>query len=186
MRIYTAHDVAVSKAYSPLGKRFSCGVQLHSPVLLVRLANLPKAPDVVELERVAVTHGPRRTGFHGQRFLPAIHVSLGPKSCCTSRIIYPIRLAFKTAILSNDTLSTILSAPGGFPAGTYTFNNVNHRYSHSFGGGSYHFTQDNRSSLPGFESFAEHHPPHSRSDIDPPVGANSFAKDSAAAPLCCL
>ncbi len=80
-RIYAANNVTVSKTNTPLCDRFSCGFQLYLPVVFARLADLPKTPNVVEFERVTVTHSPRRNIFHGQRRLPAIHVSLCPKTC---------------------------------------------------------------------------------------------------------
>ena len=57
-RIYGADNVTVSKADTSLDDRFSCGLQLYSPVVFARLADLPKSPNVVELEGVTVTHRP--------------------------------------------------------------------------------------------------------------------------------
>ena len=68
LRIYAANNVTVSKANTSLCNCFSCSVQLYSPIVFARLADLPKAPNVVELERITVTQSPRRNVFHGQRF----------------------------------------------------------------------------------------------------------------------
>lgn len=64
-RIYAANNVTVSKANTFLCDRFSCGVQLYSAVVFARLTDLPKALNVVELERVTITQSPRRNAFHG-------------------------------------------------------------------------------------------------------------------------